>query len=77
MDDKTRASADARFRKALRAADGPALDPQESEARSAAALTAKLKALRLERDAAEAASGQSARRAPVRKAVARKGVGSY
>ncbi|MGV8839776.1 MAG: hypothetical protein ACWA6X_05675 [Bauldia sp.] len=77
MDEKTRASADARFRKAFRPADaGPAhdLDP---EASAATALTAKLRAQRLERDAAEAAAGHGARRSPVRKAAARKGVGSY
>lgn len=77
MDPKTRASADARFEKAQRSGGNgrSGFSPQETEARAAAAKTADLRAQRLARESEDGAPAKRA--APVRKAGARKGIGSY
>ncbi len=76
MDQKTKEAAETRFKKLRSGGDGGrAWTPLESEARSADANTARLKEARLARDAEGGTA--VAKRKPAKKAVVRKGVGSY
>lgn len=77
MDPKTRANAETRFQKAQRAQEAgrTAWTQYETEAKAVDVKTAKLKAERLARDAAEGEG--AAKRTATRKAGPKKGVGSY